>query len=133
MAIGPFYAKKQFSLTQSKTGGTEKDIAGLEAKVADLSEETTALTEQLNALSKDVKEQFIATALVLDGFALHPVYLREAGIMSVRQMAAMDGNDRRSAYAKIRKSDAFGQAEDEQLTKSQFDEICEKAKRIVGD
>lgn len=99
-----------------------------------------ALKTQVDGLSKGVVDlariavrNRWAIARLLDVYAAHTPLFEVAGIYTVHDLAALNGNDRRSALSKMSKSESWPSEKAKQLTPDQFKEICEAAKVVTQD
>ena len=101
--------------------------------VSKLETRLDALTDEYRGLAKAVARNRRAVLTLLDFFAQHAPVFDDAKVTTIKDLAAMTANDRRSAYAKMTKSQAWSDADGRTLSKAQFDEICEMAKTLVEE
>lgn len=127
MRIPAFTAKKGFGqINVHMPKVNDDEIQALKSKL-------DAMSRDIDALTNHVRKNRRAIWKLLDVFAAHSVIFDTVGIATVYQLAGMNGNERRSAYSRMTKSEFWPANEADQMTKSQFDDICEAAKVVTED
>ncbi len=127
MTIRPFTARKDFGTPQITINQTKSvDLSPLKAEI-------TKLAQELDVMRKQAQQNTQGVRLLLGLHNWHWRLFDEAGDFALRDLAQMDAATRRSVYAKVKKSDAFTQEVEQQLTKKTFDEICSAAKTALKE
>jgi len=117
----------EFTVRQEARVAEDKEFKALKHDVAVLGDNQKAIATQVKVNSK-------SAAYLLDFFCAHVPYFDELDTRyTVAMLGALDGNQRRSLYSKISKTDAWTQNASLHITTEEFKEICEAAKRLSAE
>ncbi|SIT00226.1 hypothetical protein SAMN05421759_10990 [Roseivivax lentus] len=98
-----------------------------------LADEVGRMQQEIVALRRYVAANRQAIRRLMDVYNEHWTLFRVAEIHSIRDLAQLKGNERRSALAKMNKSEHWPDEQARQLTPEEFKEICEAAKIVTED
>lgn len=98
-----------------------------------LARQVDAMQRNMTALRRTVVTNRRAIRRLLDVYTQHSPLFEVAGIYSIYDLSRLSGQARRSALAKMNKSEYWPQDQTKQLTSEEFKEICEAAKTVTED
>ena len=98
-----------------------------------LTHKVEAMQRDILALRHYVAANRRAIARLINVYTQHSPLFEVAEIYTIYDLAKLNGNDRRSALAKMNKSNYWPQEQAKQLTPEEFKEICEAAKVVTED
>ncbi|MCV6598670.1 MAG: hypothetical protein OIF40_16515 [Mangrovicoccus sp.] len=98
-----------------------------------LQEQIETQGKELCALREQVTQNRHAVAKLLDHFASHAAVFDSADAGSLIVLAQMTAADRRRVYSKMSKSEAWPSQETQQMSKSEFDELCTLARLLTEE